>query len=63
MVKYQGKGVYGAVATGKISVFKRQDIQVKRVKISDTDAEMKRLQAAKELAVSQLLVIYEKALV
>ena len=63
MVKYQGKGVYGAVATGKISVFKRQDIQVKRVKISDTDAEMKRLQAAKELAVSQLQEIYEKALV
>ena len=30
MLKYQGKGVYGAVAVGKISVFKRQDVQVRR---------------------------------
>lgn len=32
MIRFQGKGVYGAVASGKISVFKRQDIQVKREK-------------------------------
>ena len=32
MLKYQGKGVYGAVAVGKISVFKRQDVQVRREK-------------------------------
>lgn len=62
MVKYQGKGVYGAVATGKISVFKRQDIQVKREKIEDTAAEMERIEAAKAMASEQLQEIYEKAL-
>lgn len=62
MVKYQGKGVYGAIAVGSISVFKRQDVQVKRVKIDDTDAELARLEAAKEKATAQLQEIYEKAL-
>lgn len=62
MTRFTGKGVYGAVAVGKISVFKRQDVQVKRVKIEDTQAEIARLEAAKEKAVSQLGEIYEKAL-
>ena len=62
MVKYQGKGVYGAIAVGKISVFKRQDIQVKRIRIEDTDAEIARLESAKEKAIAQLQEIYEKAL-
>ncbi len=63
MIKFQGKGVYGAVASGKISVFKRQDIQVKREKIEDTEAEMERLENAKAQAIEQLQEIYEKALV
>ena len=28
MVKFKGKGVYGAVAIGKISVFNRQEASV-----------------------------------
>ncbi len=62
MLTYQGKGVYGAVALGKISVFKRQAVQVRREKIEDTDSELKRLEAAKEAAIAQLSEIYEKAL-
>ncbi len=62
MIKYQGKGVYGAVAVGKISIFKRQDVQVKRVKVEDTEAELVRLETAKEKAIAQLGEIYEKAL-
>ena len=31
MTKYTGKGVYGAVAMGKISVFKKQDTAIKRI--------------------------------
>ncbi len=62
MVKYQGKGVYGAVAMGRISVFKRADVKVRRIKISDTRAEIARLEAAKEKAAAQLGEIYEKAL-
>lgn len=62
MTTFQGKGVYGAIAVGKISVLKRQDIQVKREKIEDPAAELKRLEAAKTQALSQLRELYEKAL-
>ena len=62
MTTYKGKGVYGAVAVGKISVFKRQDVQVKREKVENTDNELKRLEDAKAAAITQLGEIYEKAL-
>ena len=62
MTSFVGKGVYGAAAMGKISVFKRQDIQVKRIKAEDTAAELARLEAAKAEAIAQLSEIYEKAL-
>ena len=62
MTTYKGKGVYGAVAVGKISVFKRQDVQVKRIKVENADNELKRLEDAKAAAITQLGEIYEKAL-
>lgn len=62
MFKLNGKGVYGAVAIGKISVFKRQEAQVRRIHITDTAAEIARIDAAKKKASEQLSEIYEKAL-
>lgn len=62
MIKFKGKGVYGAVAIGNISVFKRQELSVKRTHVDDAEAEKARLEAAKELAMEQLGEIYEKAL-
>ncbi|MGN0182920.1 MAG: phosphoenolpyruvate--protein phosphotransferase [Candidatus Ornithomonoglobus sp.] len=62
MIKFCGKGVYGAVAIGKISLFQRRDVSVKRIKVTDPEAEKRRLEAAKEEAVEQLQSIYEKAL-
>lgn len=62
MTNFKGKGVYGAIAMGKISVFKRQDIQVRRVKIENSQEEISKLENAKQLAISQLEEIYEKAL-
>jgi len=62
MTIFKCKGVYGAVAIGKISVFKRRDTTVKRIHVSDTAAEKKRLEAAKEAATAQLQEIYDKAL-
>lgn len=62
MKKYTGKGVYGAVAMGTISIFKRQEVAVKRNHITDVEAEKARLATAKELAQNQLRDIYEKAL-
>lgn len=62
MIKFKGKGVYGAVAIGKLSVFKRRDVQVKRIKTENAEAEILRFEEAKKKAVAQLGVIYEKAL-
>ncbi len=62
MNKYAGKSVYGAIAVGKIGIFKRRDMQVERIKVQDTGAELTRLEAAKEAATRQLCEVYEKAL-
>ena len=62
MVKFKGKGVYGAVAIGKISVFNRQEASVRRVHIEDTETEIKRLELAKKRSTDQLQEIYNKAL-
>lgn len=62
MDRYSGKGVYGAVAIGKIMIFKRQDISVKRVKIEDSKAELEKFEKAKARALKQLEEIYAKAL-
>ena len=62
MTIYNGKGVYGAVAIGHISVYKRQDASVERVEVSDKAAELKRVEDAKAKAIEQLQAIYDKAL-
>lgn len=62
MVRYQGKGVYGAIAVGKVLKWKREDVQVKREKIEDTAQELIRLKNAINKAMEQLENIYEKAL-
>lgn len=62
MNKYKGKGVYSAVAIGKISVYKRQELSVKRTRIEDVEAEKKRVEHAKEISKQELSDIYEKAL-
>ncbi len=62
MTTFSGKGVYGAIAIGKLSIFKRQEVTVKRKHITDVEAEKARVTAAKERATNQLQAIYEKAL-
>ncbi len=62
MTTLKGKGVYGAIALGCISVFTRREASVKRTHIEDIEAEKARLEKAKEKATEQLRTIYEKAL-
>ncbi|MBD5112369.1 MAG: phosphoenolpyruvate--protein phosphotransferase [Ruminococcaceae bacterium] len=62
MKKYSGKSVCSVVAIGKISVFKKQGMSVKRVHIDDTESEKKRFEAAKSASSEQLQAIYDKAL-
>ena len=62
MKVFKGKGVYGAVAIGNASLFKRNEIPVKRVSITDVEAEKTRVDKAKEHSLKQLRDIYDKAL-
>ena len=62
MKSYQGKGVYGAIAIGKISLLNKPEAAVKRVRVDDTDGEKSRFEQAKASSLSQLQEIYDKAL-
>ncbi|HIU57039.1 MAG TPA: phosphoenolpyruvate--protein phosphotransferase [Candidatus Ornithomonoglobus merdipullorum] len=62
MITITGKGVYGAVAIGKISVFSRGEVTVKRAHVEDLEAEKARFEAAKAKTIEELGEIYEKAL-
>ena len=59
---YKGKSVFGGIAICKISVYKKDEQLVKRVKIEDADAEMERYTDARNIAAAQLQKLYDKAL-
>ena len=62
MQVYSGKSVFHGIAIGKISVYKKNEQQVKRVRTEDTKGELARYEAAKAAAVEQLQELYQKAL-
>ncbi len=57
----KGKSVYKGVALGKISVLRKNDYVVKRVKVESPDTEIQRVEEAREKAKAQLQRLYEKA--
>lgn len=57
----KGKSVYKGVALGKISVLRKNDYVVKRVKVENPDTEIQRVEEAREKAKAQLQRLYEKA--
>lgn len=62
MTEYIGKSVYKGTAIGEIRVLKKKESLVKRVHIDDVEAEVARLEDAKQQTLSQLQSLYEKAL-
>ena len=62
MEVYQGKSVFGGIAIGRISVQKKAEQQVKRVRIEDSEQEILRYRQAKQTAMEQLQGLYQKAL-
>ena len=59
---YSGKSVFGGIAIGTIQVYKKGEQQVKRRKIEDVPAEIRRYRTAKQTALEQLQNLYDKAL-
>ena len=62
MQGYSGKSVFHGIAIGKISVYRKNEQQVKRVRTEDTKGELARYEAAKAAAIEQLQELYQKAL-
>ncbi len=62
MITLQGKGVYGGIAIGTVSVFRQRETRVPRHSVKDTEAELLRFEKAKETCLDDLQALYEKAL-
>ena len=62
MITLSGKSVFGGVAIGKIAFYKRQEKQVRRYRVEDTEAEVARFEDAQETAIAQLGELYDKAM-
>ncbi|MEG2435694.1 MAG: phosphoenolpyruvate--protein phosphotransferase [Ruthenibacterium sp.] len=63
MILLHGKGVSDGIAAGKICFYKAAAQAAVRTKVTDTDAELARYHAAKEVAKTQLKELEQTALV
>lgn len=61
MLKLSGKVVYKGIVVGPVALLKKDDQQVRRIRIDDADAELARLGKAGEQAQAQLQKLYDKA--
>ncbi|MCI9216531.1 MAG: phosphoenolpyruvate--protein phosphotransferase [Dorea sp.] len=59
---YNGKGVSGGIAIGRIRVYKKRGQEINCISVTDTDKELIRFRDAKKEASRQLDILYEKAL-
>lgn len=62
MELYRGKSVFGGIAIGRLHIYSKKNLQVKRERIEDAEAEVTRFHAAREKAIEQLAGLYEKSL-
>ncbi|MCI7180660.1 MAG: phosphoenolpyruvate--protein phosphotransferase [Schaedlerella sp.] len=61
MEVFKGKAIFSGIAIGPVSFYAKDQMQVKRQRIEDADAEINRYEAAKATAMEQLGELYEKA--
>lgn len=61
MIVLEGKAVFEGVAIGKLSVYKKKEQMVKREKVTDSAAQIKRYEDARQMAAAQLQALYDKA--
>ncbi len=61
MEVFKGKAIFSGIAIGPVSFYAKDQMQVKRQRIEDADAEINRYEEAKATAMEQLGELYEKA--
>jgi len=57
----KGKSVYGGVAIGKISVYNKKPVKIKRYRVNDAEKELIRFKNAKDKGIEELEKLYEDA--
>ncbi len=62
MIQFSGKSVYKGIVLGPVRVLRNQDDPVRRRKIEDAEAEIRRVSEAGEEAKRELQVLYGRAL-
>lgn len=62
MIRCSGKSVLKGIAIGKLYLYQKQEYQLKKDTISDTEMEIKRFEKAKESAEEKLDELYQAAL-
>ena len=62
MKKCIGKSAFGGIAIGRISIYQKGEQTVKRQRIEDTEKEVARFHDARKHAISQLQLLYDKAI-
>ena len=63
MLRFVGKGVYGAIAVGRVSVLKKRRTEGVKAYAADPEVELKRVRDARQKALEELAGIYKKALI
>lgn len=58
---FEGKSVYKGIVMGPVAVLRKNDYQVKRVKIDNAEEEIQRVSVASEKSKEQLQRLYDKA--
>lgn len=56
---YKGKSVYKGIAIGKLQIYQKKDLPVKRVHVKDAEAEIRRFRQALQTAIGQLQGLYK----
>lgn len=59
---YNGKSVFGGIAIGKLHIYHKKNLQVKRERVEDVEKEVERFNAAKDAAIVQLGELHDKAI-
>ncbi len=57
-----GKGVSGGIAIGRVKFHKRENMLIKRIHVENPEKETERFRKAREITISELKNLYEKAL-
>lgn len=59
--KFSGKTVYNGITMGKVMVLRKDQEQIRRTKVENTEREVDRVQSALDISKKQLAALYDKA--